>query len=650
MATVTGTTGNDVLYGGIGNDTLWGYGGDDRLDGGYGNDFLYGGLGNDTLLGGTGNDYLHGEMGNDVLVGGLATDRFIFRNVAEFLGDRVDGVWEVDSNDRLYFITDAPSTTFSLANAGSISNIDRIALCADVAGTLLILDANTPKTADNNADGVAGDLRISYIDWDVDEAPMLNDVVIDGRAVGATESLHIQGNGNFFESIRYGGFDGDDTMYGGAGSDTIEGGGGNDSILGGAGNDRLMGNDGNDTMVGGAGEDRFTTGLGSDRVNGGLGTDRIYYYNPLELRGDVLDGTREHLSGDRIYLIADAAGRTFDLRAATSISNIDYVGVCMDVAGTSLILDATSANTADYNKDGVLGDLRVYYQDWFTDDGSMHSDILINGRSVGAAGALFIEGDGYMENGLRYGGFDGNDTMIGGAGNDTIYGGAGNDSIVGSAGMDSMIGGLGNDIYVVDNVGDKTIELVGQGADIVQSSITWTLAVNVENLTLTGTNAINGTGNALNNRLTGNGAANILNGGAGTDVLQGGAGNDNLGGGLGNDVLTGGLGTDRFVFNTALGAANIDRITDFAHGVDKIVLDDDIFTALSVGALSTAMFRKGAGVTTAGDADDRLILNTSTGALYYDANGSAAGAAVQIATVQGAGMAAMTAGDFLVVA
>ena len=106
----------------------------------------------------------------------------------------------------------------------------------------------------------------------------------------------------------------------------------------------------------------------------------------------------------------------------------------------------------------------------------------------------------------------------------------------GGAGIDTMIGGTGNDVLVVDNVGDITTEFMGEGTDTVQSSITWTLASEIEHLTLTGTTAINGTGNALNNSLTGNSAANVLTGGVGNDTLNGGAGIDTLIGGIGNDI------------------------------------------------------------------------------------------------------------------
>lgn len=142
------------------------------------------------------------------------------------------------------------------------------------------------------------------------------------------------------------------------------------------------------------------------------------------------------------------------------------------------------------------------------------------------------------------------DTLNGLAGNDTLNGLAGNDTLDGGAGGDSMVGGLGNDVYIVDSSQDRVTELNNQGTDWVNSSINYTLGNYLENLTLLGSAALTGTGNALGNQLRGNSAANTLNGAAGNDTLTG---------GLGADILIGGTGNDSYMFARNDGA---DQLTD----------------------------------------------------------------------------------------
>jgi len=249
---------------------------------------------------------------------------------------------------------------------------------------------------------------------------------------------------------------------------------------------------------------------------------------------------------------------------------------------------------------------------------------------------------------------------VNGTGNDVgnlIEGNAGNNVLDGKGGADILSGGAGNDTYAVDNAFDFVDELPGGGTDLVQSAVSFTLPDNVENLTLTGAAAIDGTGNAGANNLLGNAGANILAGLAGADALVGGAGNDTLlggadadtlTGGAGNDTLTGGSGADIFVFNAAPGAANLDTIMDFTVVDDVLHLSKSIFTGLGTAGLylPTADFRSGAGVATAADASDRILYNTTSGDLYYDRDGTGAAAPVKIAVLAGA--PAITENDLFV--
>ncbi|POZ50708.1 Calx-beta domain-containing protein [Methylovulum psychrotolerans] len=219
---------------------------------------------------------------------------------------------------------------------------------------------------------------------------------------------------------------------------------------------------------------------------------------------------------------------------------------------------------------------------------------------------------------------------IGNSSNNILEGNRLANLIDGKKGMDTMIGGDGDDTYMVDSSKD-IIKEVGSdsiaGNDSVKSAASFLLPTNVENLYLIGTSAINGTGNALKNTIVGNAYDNVINGG------------------LGKDTLTGGLGKDTFLFDTPL-KSNVDKITDFKPVDDTIRLENAIFTKLKITTdhlLDKANFVKS---TSAVDGNDYVIYNSTTGALFYDADGNGSSAAVQIATL-GAGLN-LTHADFLV--
>jgi len=211
--------------------------------------------------------------------------------------------------------------------------------------------------------------------------------------------------------------------------------------------------------------------------------------------------------------------------------------------------------------------------------GTKYTDFIITGNKrdfINALGGsdIIYTGEG---NDTIYGG-DGNDFLCGDGGNDAIYGendpdiilgGKGNDILDGGAGRDVMTGGDGNDTYIVDNMRDTILEFYNEGTDTIQSSITYTLSNNVENLTLTGTAAINGTGNNLNNMLTGNSAENSLTGNAGNDTLEG---------GKSDDILTGGNGSDTYLFGRTDGRDALNEIKGACGDTDTLKLTGDITT------------------------------------------------------------------------
>ena len=187
-------------------------------------------------------------------------------------------------------------------------------------------------------------------------------------------------------------------------------------------------------------------------------------------------------------------------------------------------------------------------------------------------GALraWIEGDG------------GVNTLSGGSQSDLLMGGGGADILDGKGGDDVMHGGTGNDLYRVDSTSDTVDEIGGDGTDTVESSATFTLPVNVEHLTLTGSANIDGTGNDAANTITGNSGNNVLTGLGGIDTLNGGGGNDTLNGGTGGDTLNGGGGTDTAVFAEVLTAGSLSFVggswqgnggaegTDILIGVERV--------------------------------------------------------------------------------
>ncbi|MBF0614982.1 MAG: calcium-binding protein [Magnetococcales bacterium] len=201
-----------------------------------------------------------------------------------------------------------------------------------------------------------------------------------------------------------------------------------------------------------------------------------------------------------------------------------------------------------------------------------------------------------------------------------ITGNSANNTLDGGTGIDLLIGRGGNDTYIVNSMDDQIQEAPNSGTDLVRSSVSWTLGNDLEQLTLTGTRAIQGTGNGLDNLLTGNGAANTLNGSAGRDTLNGMAGDDVLIGGSGSDRLTGGTGADRFKYSQPSHGG--DTITDFsASSGDRLEFVSANFGRLTVGPLaSSRLVSNSSGkATTTGQ---RFIFNTSTRVLSYDADGS----------------------------
>ena len=250
-------------------------------------------------------------------------------------------------------------------------------------------------------------------------------------------------------------------------------------------------------------------------------------------------------------------------------------------------------------------------------------------------------------------GFSGNDKIFGNGGNDNLSGGAGNDTILGGDGDDILNGGAGND-GIGGGLGfDRAVYSDAASAVTVDLRITTaqnTLGAGSD--TLAGIEAIEGS--AFNDTLRGSKIANSLYGGTGKDTLEGFEGNDLLVGGAGQDSLTGGAGADNFLFDAAVSGTGpvFDTITDFSHAQgDHIQLSKAVFAGLSGAAgsaLAASAFFTSADATGASHATDRIIYNSTTGVLLYDADGTGSAAAVQIAQLGTSTHPALTAADILI--
>ncbi|HEX4986744.1 MAG TPA: cadherin-like domain-containing protein [Burkholderiales bacterium] len=269
-----------------------------------------------------------------------------------------------------------------------------------------------------------------------------------------------------------------------------------DVLLGLGGNDSLFGSGGDDQLEGGSGNDTLDGGAGVDRMFGGAGNDTYV----VDGEGDVVE--ENALEG------TDTVRSQAGFALGANVENLVLLGFA-PISGTGNEL----AN-----------------------------------KLTGNAAA---------------------NVMSGGAQGDILEGGAGDDLLDGGEGEDSMSGGAGNDTYVVDSAGDAIVESAGRGNDTIRTEISLVLGAYLENLVLSGSSAIDGTGNDLDNELTGNSAANILKGGLGNDRLAGGAGNDVLIGGPGSDRMIGGLGDDFYVVDSST-----DVITeDASEGADTVQSD-----------------------------------------------------------------------------
>ncbi len=371
----------------------------------------------------------------------------------------------------------------------------------------------------------------------------------------------------------------DNTITGNNQGNLLEGGAGNDTLVGGAGNDTLIGGAGKDTMIGGTGDDTYWVNSADDivREDGSLagGIDTVVV-SGNGIAAYTLGAYVENLSVDTAVGIK-GTGNGYANTMTGNVGNDTFVGGDGDDklyggAGSDVLYGGTGWDWLD---GGAGADTMIGGQGNDTYVVSSVGDVIVENANEGTDtvhAAISYTLGANLENLILDG------TAVQGNGNaldNTIAGNDASNTIIGGAGADTMVGKGGNDVYSVDNVGDKVVEAANQGVDTVVSSVSFTLGAYIENLTLTGSAALSGAGNAWANWLTGNDAANNLYGLDGNDTLLGKGGNDTLVGGKGADTLTGGTGADRFVFtsltDSTAAVAGRDKITDFSHAEHDLI-------------------------------------------------------------------------------
>jgi Ca2+-binding RTX toxin-like protein len=562
------------------------------------NNYYFGTIGNDSIVGNGGNDTLTGAEGSDTILGGAGND-FLVGGVNSFnddlAGDLIDGG---AGDDTVY---------------GAVGDT----LKGGTGIDSLILDLRTQSS---------------------------------GVMFNGAESNHLSGvtQALGFEIFNITGTQFDDTLIGGARDDSLSGEAGNDLLRGNSGNDSIDGDSGSDTIFGGAGNDHLHAGVDNnsnpfgDLIFADSGNDTVY--------GGLTDTLRGGRGIDTLFL---------DLYQPGPPPN---EGVLFDGSNTN----------------HLSGDTQAQGFEVFNVSGTGANDTLIGGNN----------------DDTLYGN-DGDDTIVGGAGNDYLVGefglsflsgiggnfisaGSGNDTVFGNS-QDTVDGGSGNDFLYLDLSLQNSAVVFDGSSENHLSGVSQAQNFEVFNVTGTSSNDVmtGGTGNDI---LYGAFGSDTISGGAGDDLLRGDSptrfvigetsgnllsgddGNDTLFGSLGSDTLIGGAGNDQlygnlygsaisgtgdyYRFDTYGGNAGVDQIYYFNVDRDTIQISASGFGGglVSGTTLSADQFVLG---TAALDSNDRFIYDGTTGALYYDVDGSGTTAQVQIATLS-TGLA-LTQNDFQII-
>ncbi len=633
--TLTGTaaingTGNDLSNSITGNTAA------NILTGGNSNDTLNGGAGADTLIGNAGNDiYVLDNLG-DVVVenAGEGTDTVQTSITLTNLAANVEnltltGTAAVNGNGNALdnvLTGNAANNTLNGAEGNDTLNgaagIDT--LIGGLGNDVYIVDSTTDIITENLNEG------IDTVQSSVTQTSLAANL----ENITLTGTVAIDATGNSLDNVMLGNA-AINNLIGGAGNDTLNGAAGEDNLTGGTGDDTYIvdnigdvvtesanegidtlqsgvtqaslatnvenltltgtaalnanGNALNNTLTGNIGNNILDGGLGADTMIGGLGNDTYLVDNT----GDIVTETSTLATElDTVQAsISYTLGQNLEKLTLTGTANINATG--------NELANTLTGNAGNNILDGGLGNDTMI--------GGLGDDTYTVDSATDVVTEAATAGTDTVQTGISYtlGTNVENLTLTGTANIDatgntlanTIIGNAGDNILSGGTSADTLIGNQGNDTYIVDNIADTVSENDNQGFDIVKSSVTFSLSNFIENLNLTGTGSINGTGNALSNFLSGTTGNNILNGLAGSDILQGLAGNDTLtdsvgrnlydGGagidtltaGTGNDLLIGGLGNDTITTGTGFDVISFNK----GDGADIINASTGADNTLSLG-------------------------------------------------------------------
>jgi Ca2+-binding RTX toxin-like protein len=567
--------GNDLgqtILGNAGANTIRGFGGDDTLNGGddKASDTLYGGEGDDTFR-----VYTNGDR------------------VRENVGEGYDRVFA--SADFTLF----PAAEIEALSTSNGSGTDAITLVGNAFKQTII--GNAGDNVLNSAGG--GDTL---------------------RGLGGNDLYHVNSDDTVIENAN----GGTDTVN--AHSNYVLAADAHVEVLqsndpGGTFARDLTGNAFAQTIIGGAGANRLHDGGkgGADILRGLGGDDTYVVYNA----GDIIEDTA---GNDRVL-----AGVTYALKAGVAIEMLTTTSGsgkgAINLTGNELSQEIVGNAGENMLSSGAVGGADMLRGLGGNDIYRVYNtgDIVVEEASQGSADRVMSSVSYALGAGVYVELLTTNSStattainLTGNALKQAITGNAGANVISdGGAGKADTMSGLGgNDTYRVYNSGDVIQETASQGtADRVMAAVDYRLGagVHVELLTTNGSSgksAIDLTGNEFAQEILGN------------------AGDNRLEGRDGNDTLRGFEGDDTFVFNTKLGASNVDTVVDFNVADDRFLLSDAIFTKLNTGVMLSGYFRANT-TGLAQDANDHVIYETDTGKLFYDADGLGGAAGTQFAKI-----------------